>query len=80
VYLATIGLMVAASSAGQPPVKQSSVSLTRVYIDHSRGDVHLVLSNGKDVLVKKWTESVSDARIAADKTSIQATLLSGQNI
>src|SRR6185437_12647692 len=69
VFLAAAGCFVSTASAGQPPVEQTKPSLTRIYVDHATGDIHLVDSSGEDISVSKSTEAVSDPKIARDKVT-----------
>lgn len=66
-FLAATGLVVGTVSAAQHAIKQTALSLTRIYINDSTGEVHLVDSTGKDISVKKWTEAVSGPKIAGDR-------------
>jgi hypothetical protein len=47
--------------------KRTAPLLVRIYVNDATGDVHLVDSTGKDVSIPKWTEAVSDPKIASDK-------------
>ncbi|MBV9266332.1 MAG: hypothetical protein JO061_09210 [Acidobacteriaceae bacterium] len=67
--LATIGLLVHVGLAGQPAAKKTAPSVTRIYIDQDTGDVHLAYSNGNDIPIKKWTENVSDPKVASDRVT-----------
>jgi|SRR5579875_1227813 len=66
--IAAAGLLTGTVSArSKHPSEQTTPPLTRIYVDDTTGDVHLVDSTGKDILVRKWTEAVSDPKIASDR-------------
>jgi hypothetical protein len=66
-FLAAVGPIAAAGSMYQRVEKRTAPSLTRIYVNDTTGDVHLVDSTDEDTSVPRWTEAVSDPKIASDK-------------